>query len=222
MKKNVLLLVFLFFRMVLVAIRGDDRIAEQIEILLVRSYGEYKDTTFLERIVLDLGKDTFVKSVETWRINYQNIDALEIKLHPQLKRLSEKIYRYETLETALKFENSLKDLTFLGFKNLDIYLKAVKEGNVCADMLTLEVLDSLVANPKFFLLKKELYKREEDLKKEIRGILASDKVKKHVGLYLFFFDFLNGIREKIIKKDLAKTYELIKLKQNKKNDELFP
>ncbi|MCH5150147.1 MAG: hypothetical protein J1G30_05710 [Spirochaetales bacterium] len=196
----------------------NDAIAQRIKDVLLESYDNYEGFTFQERLVLKFGKRTFIDCVTLWCQNYTDIENIDIKLHYQLKKLSDKVFQYESREKAEQFKKALEELTFLGFCNIDLYYRALLKTENLPEMFTTDDIDDALANPEFFLLKKQLYKKEETLKQEIRSHLTSKECKNKLGIYLFFFDFVNKIRVGIIKKDIEKSYKAILEKQ--KNSEI--
>lgn len=194
---------------------ANDAVAKRIKDVLIESYDNYTGFNFKERLVLKFGKRTFIDSVILWYENYTDIESIEIKLHYQLKKLSDKVFQYETQEKAERFKEALEELTFLGYSNVDLYYRALLKVENLPEMFTTADIDDALANPEFFLLKKRLYEKEEDLKQEIRSHLASKECKNKLGIYLFFFDFVNKIRVGIIKKDLDKSYKAILEKQKR-------
>ena len=193
----------------------NDKIAARVKDVLIESYDNYSGFSFQERLVLKFGKRTFIDSVTLWYQNYTDIENIEIKLHYQLKKLSDKVSQCESPEKAEQFKKALEDLTFLGYRNVDLYYKALLKVENLPEMFTTDDIDDALANPEFFLLKKQLYEKEEILKQEIRSHLASKECKNKLGIYLFFFDFVNKIRVGIIKKDIDKSYKAILEKQKK-------
>ena len=217
MKKNIIVCFFIFCISLINAeiLPQNDAVATRIKNILIDGYDNYEGFNFKERLVLKFGKRTFIDCVTLWHQNYTNIENIEIKLHYQLRNLSEKVFKYESYEKATRFKEALEELTFLGFCNVDLYYKALLKTENLPEMFTTDEIDDALANPEFFLLKKQLYEKEEDLKQEIRSHLASKECKNKLGLYLFFFDFVNKIRVGIIKKDIEKSYKAILEKQKK-------
>lgn len=195
----------------------NDAVAERIKVVLIESYDNYEGFNFQERLVLKFGKRTFIDSVTSWRQNYADLEAIEIKLHYQLKKLSDKVFQYESQEKAEQFKKALEELTFLGYRNVDLYYRALLKTENLPALFTTNDIDDALANPEFFLLKKQLYKKEETLKQEIRSHLTSKECKNKLGIYLFFFDFVNKIRVGIIEKDIEKSYKAILEKQKIKS-----
>ncbi|MBQ2295262.1 MAG: hypothetical protein II258_07725 [Spirochaetales bacterium] len=191
----------------------NEAVADRIKDVLLESYDNYEGFNFKERLVLKFGKRTFIDCVTLWRENYTNIENVEIKLHYQLRNLAEKVSKYESEEKSQRFKKALEELTFLGFCNVDLYYRALLQVENLPPDFTTDNIDDALANPEFFLLKKELYQKEEKLKQEIRSHLVSKECKNKLGLYLFFFDFVNKIRVGIIKKDIEKSYKAILEKQ---------
>ena len=215
MKKSLLLIAFILciFLTNAATLPENEAIANRIKDVLLESYDNYEGFNFNERLVLKFGKRTFIDCVTLWRENYTNIENVEIKLHYQLRNLAEKVSKYESEEKAARFKKALEELTFLGFCNVDLYYRALLQVENLSTDFTTDDIDNALANPEFFLLKKELYQKEEDLKQEIRSLLVSKECKNKLGLYLFFFDFVNKIRVGIIKKDIEKSYKAILEKQ---------
>lgn len=197
----------------------NDAVAARIKDVLIESYDNYDGFNFQERLVLKFGKRTFIDSVTLWYQNYTDIEDIEIKLHYQLKKLSDKVFQYESQEKAEQFKKALEELTFLGYCNVDLYYRALLKVENLPKMFTTYDIDDALANPEFFLQKKQLYEKEETLKQEIRSHLTSKECKNKLGIYLFFFDFVNKIRVGIIRKDIEKSYKAILEKQKKPMNE---
>lgn len=216
MRNRVVLFYLFIIRVIFAEIQtNNDIIADSLRSVLIETYGSMKDLTFTERFVIDLGKSTFYSNVNIWHDNYEDISKIEVKLNGQLVRLTEKIYKYSDVKTGDNFKSLLKNLVFLGYKNLDLYYKAIIATDRAYDItdITLDDVDYAVSNPVFMSLKIGLYDEERIIKSAIRDIMVSDKIKNKIGFYIFVYDFLNKIRESIIEKDI----ESMKLRMKKNN-----
>ncbi|MBR2317138.1 MAG: hypothetical protein IKA37_04115, partial [Spirochaetales bacterium] len=157
MKKNIIVCFFIFCISLINAeiLPQNDAVATRIKNILIDGYDNYEGFNFKERLVLKFGKRTFIDCVTLWHQNYTNIENIEIKLHYQLRNLSEKVFKYESYEKATRFKEALEELTFLGFCNVDLYYKALLKTENLPEMFTTDDIDDALANPEFFLLKKQ-------------------------------------------------------------------
>ena len=116
---------------------------------------------------------------------------------------------------AEELEDLLRHLTFLGFKNIDTYYQALLEYDkaFAIESFPLKVVDEAIQNENAWAFRLKLYEDERNTKIAIRSILTRKQLKSKLSFYLFAFDFLNTIREKIIEADIVnrKTYEKNKL-----------
>lgn len=184
---------------------------------VIESYEEYKDKSAREKFVLKLGRNAFVDSVNIWVDNYNSIDDMPIKLHYQMRKMVEIAKKYHKKERAEELESLLKQLTRLGYRNLDIYYRGVlqylKENNLENSItfdITTEIIDESIAKETFYNEKIEMYKKEEEIKNGIRIILKEGKLKYKMAFYSFAFEFFDKIRREIINKDIERMKEKIK------------
>ncbi len=186
----------------------DDFIADKIYRILIEEYDKYENTTFEERFVLKIGRKAFMDSIEIWKANFKNIDKIVIVLHPSLEHMAKKGEENLSPERAAYFRSLLAEITFLSYKNLQIFYIAVKdylnENKLKSNAVTKEIIDISISMPKFFYIKMDMYDREEFIKTDIRAILDEGKLKYKLSFYAFAFDFLNKIRKKIVKKDIER------------------
>jgi hypothetical protein len=198
-----------------------DLIATRIHDVLVKEYDNYKDKSFIERIILKLGKSTYIDNIRIWRDNYRNIDDIKIKLHPKMEDMAAISEKYLDPATSKRFRNLLEELTRLGFKNLQLYYNSTEEylknNNLTYNSINIDIINEAQCNLKYFELKKKLYSREDEVKKEIRKIMDDKRIKYKLGIYIFAFDFFNKIRTEIINKDLEKMQKKIDEKYSKNN-----
>lgn len=195
----------------------DTVLADRLQYLLKKEYTNYKNKSLIERIIMELGKKAFFESVDDWRKNYQAVEKVNVKIHPQLEELASNIRKHEEESVSNEFRVLLTELTRMGYRNIDMYYVAVRSSDVKYNTaeITLADVDEAMVNPVFFLKKKGLYEEEREIKKRMREIMTGKRVKGKLGIYLFAFDFLNKIREDVIEKDLAGAYK--KLLERKKN-----
>ncbi|HBD92886.1 MAG: hypothetical protein A2015_13655 [Spirochaetes bacterium GWF1_31_7] len=203
-------LFFIFFATTLYRVNTIDQqlLADQVQVLLIQSYGRLSNLSPIEKIVIEMGRATFVDNVRIWRLYYNDISLIPIKLHPQIKKVSNIIHKYGDESEAFLFDVYLKELTFLGYRNIDYYYQALLAMDSLKDTnISLEDIEYAVSSPQFYKKKIELFEREAVLKKEIRLIMNSEKLKRRLGIYIFFYDFLNKIRDKIIASDLEYSHK---------------
>ncbi len=198
---------------------NNDLIVKKIAQVIIEEYDKYQNYTFLEKLVLKMGKSTYVDNINIWQKNYNNIDNIKIELHPKLEDMVKIADKNMETKDAEHFRNLLEQLTFLGFKNLQIFYLSVKEylkkNNLTHIDINIQLIDDSLCNINFFNTKKELYAKEDIIKSEIQKMMKEDNVKYKFTFYSFAFKFLNKIRNKIIQKDMEKM--LIKINE-KKND----
>ena len=187
---------------------NDDNIVQKIHDILIKEYGNYKDKSLKERIVLILGKKAFIDSINTWENNYKNLDEMPIVLNTHMEDMAQIAEKYGDHEQSHQFRNLLVNLTKLGFRNMQMYYIAVKEyltdNKMDSSEIDINLIDNSLANLKFFEMKKSLYDEEEKTKKEMLEIMYSKKLKFRMAFYIFAFNFFNDIREKVIERDLAR------------------
>ncbi len=195
----------------------DTILADRLQYLLKKEYTNYKNKSLIERIIMELGKKAFFESVDDWRKNYQAVEKVNVKIHPQLEDLASSVRKHEEESVSREFSTLLTDLTRMGYRNIDMYYVAIRSSDVKynAAEITLADVDEAMINPVFFLKKKGLYEEEREIKKRMREIMTGKRVKGKLGIYPIAFDFLNKIREDVIEKDLAGAYK--KLLEKKKN-----
>ena len=185
-------------------------IAERLAVVLIKEYSNIKGLTLLEKIVMEISRGTFNDSIHIWKENYENIEEISVSLHPQLRRLIKKARLHDEL-IAEELEDLLRHLTFLGFKNIDTYYQALLEYDkaFAIESFPLKVVDEALQNENAWAFRLKLYEDERNTKIAIRSILTRKQLKSKLSFYLFAFDFLNTIREKIIEADIVnrKTYE---------------
>ena len=210
MKKNIILLLILsciysaFSQNI-----TDEQIVAQIAQELIAEYDNYKDKSFTERLVLKLGKRAFIDSVRSWEKNYQNVQTMPIKLHYQLNKMANIVDDCAEPETAAAFRGLLTDLTRIGYRNLDIYYRAVRkvaennDGNL-TDNVSLAMIDYAVADATFYEEKVAMYDEEQRIKDEMRAIMKQKGIKNKIAFYSFAFEFFDKIRVKVIANDLEK------------------
>lgn len=195
---------------------NDKDVADRIATVLIEEYDNYRDRTFTEKLVLKFGKKAFIDSVLIWKVNFRTIDSIEIKLHYQLEKMAKISDDNLSLDESEKFRELLKRLTYLGYKNLDLYYRAVKEyldnnkNFLNQADISIETIDDAISNNKYFTEKKKLYFDEEMIKNEIRLFFDNRKIKYKISFYSFAFEFFDKIRRQIIAKDLKKIEERIK------------
>ncbi len=190
----------------------DDLIVNKISQMLIEEYDKYANYTFLEKLVLKIGRTTYVDNINIWQKNYTDIDNIKIKLHPKLEDMAKIVDKNLEADRAKYFRKLLEELTFLGFKNLQIYYYSVKEYLNNNKLTYLDINIKLIddsCNIKFYNTKKELYAREDIIKNEIREFMKDEKLKHKMAFYSFAFKFLNKIRIKIIEKDMKKMLDRI-------------
>lgn len=209
--KHVISILLIF--LALSALNGvtEEEAIERLVVLLVEVYDRQEEYSLLERMVLKFGRSTFIDNVKLWRIHYREIEKMEIVLHPRLVKLTAKVYEFAGEEEALRLYTLLEELTALGFRNLNLYYLALAEldWNFSLDELDWEFVDEAMSSEYFCLLKLELYRREEEVKREIKEIIGAPGVKRRLTFYNFAFDFLNRIRSSIIKRDLERIKRLL-------------
>ena len=196
---------------------NNNLIVNRISQVLIEEYDKYEDFTALEKLVLKIGRSTYIDNINIWLKNYNNIDNIKIVLHPKLNHMANIVDKNLDKNEADHFRELLEELTFLGFKNLDMYYLSVKEyleNNSLTYMdINAKLIENSTNNIKYYNFKKELYAKEDNIKNEIQKIMKYDKVKNKLAFYSFAFKFLNKIRIKIIQKDMDRMLLLI----NEKN-----
>ena len=85
-----------------------------------------------------MGRATFVDNVRIWRLYYNDISLIPIKLHPQIKKVSNIIHKYGDESEAFLFDVYLKELTFLGYRNIDYYYQHREERDEIAQNAMIE------------------------------------------------------------------------------------
>lgn len=189
---------------------NDDLLVSKMADILIEEYQKYEDKTFMEKFVLKLGKNAYIDSVIIWKNNYKNIDDLDIKLHKQLENSAKIADKRLSSDKAEYYRNLLKKLTYLGYKNLQMYYNAVKDKDITADDLTIEAIDESVSNVKYYNEKVKLYNEENDIKNRIREFYELKEIKYHISFYAFAFNFFDKIRKGIIEKDMKKMNEKLR------------
>lgn len=206
MKKYFVLLLFFFFIHSLLSAENDQLLADKIVSLLKIEYDNVKDKSWIEKIILQMGKSTYMDSLEIWKANYFQIEKIKIVLHPKLENMAQVGDLYLDLEKKTLFRKNLSDLTFIAYKNINIYFLAIKKYRESEptpiDQITIKTLDAALYNPEFSQKKRDLYEEERSIKKSLRVIMHDKKIKYKLGIYIFAFDFFNKIREKVIEKDI--------------------
>lgn len=184
----------------------EEEAIEHLTGMLIEVYDRQEDYTILEKMVLKFGRAAYIDNVMLWREHYKNIEQLEIELHPRLVKLTEKVREYGGAERAERLYLLLEELSSLGFKNLNLYYMALCElkFEVTLEELDWELMDRVMSSRRFCLLKLEIYRREEEVKREIKAIIAAPDMKRGLPFYNFLFDFLNRIRSSIVEKDLER------------------
>lgn len=192
---------------------NDDLIVNKISLVLIEEYDKYENFTPLEKLVLKIGRNAYIDNINIWQKNYNNIDKIKIELHPKLNHMATIVDKNLEKKDADYFRSLLEELTFLGFKNLDMYYLSVKEylenNNLTYLDINAKLIENSTNNIKYYNFKKELYAKEEDIKNEIQKIMKYDKVKYKLAFYSFAFNFLNKIRVKIIQRDMERMSKLI-------------
>lgn len=210
-----LLMLLLFPRPLEAESRNDDKLIKEIVRLLIIAYDKYEDMGFTEKMVLKYGRPAYLENLAIWQEHYHNIDGITIKLHPRIRLLVEKIEDAGEYKKARRMETLLKRLTYLGYSNLSLYYTSVKEygSSIKPEELDLELLDDAFCTPGNYTIKKEFFAEEKAIKDEIKSILSSKELRFKLAFYLFAFNFLNGIREKIISKDMEKMARKLESRQ---------
>lgn len=189
---------------------NDDLLASKMADILIEEYQKYEDKTFMEKFVLKLGKNAYIDSVIIWRDNYKNIDELDIKLHRQLENSAKIADKRASADRSEYYRNLLKKLTYLGYKNLQMYYNAVKDRGMTANEITIEAIDESVSNLEFYNEKVKLYNEEEAIKNKIKEFYELKEIKYHISFYAFAFNFFDKIRKGIIEKDMKKMNEKLR------------
>jgi len=223
MKKINCLIYLLFITFTLNSQNGinDDKIIKEIANILVIEYDHGNEfNTPLENFILQLGKKTFIDSVRDWEKNYKSLDTIKINLHPQIKYMITVGDKNLTIEKSKRFRELFDNLTLLGYKNLQIYYLGVKDYllNNSNPKITMALIEEAITEPQFYKAKIDLFAEEKEVKKEIKQMFKEDKIKYKLAFYSVAFDFLNGIREKIVARDMAKMLKKVNAKsaRNKK------
>jgi hypothetical protein len=197
---------------------NNNLIAKKITQILIEEYDKYEDFTALEKLVLKIGRPTYVDNLYIWQNNYDNINEIKIVLHPKLDHMAKIVDKHLEKNTAIRFRNLLEELTLLGFKNLEVYYMSVKEylenNNLTYDNIDVKLIDTSMCNIKYYNIKKELYTRESVIKNEVQKIMKYDKVKHRLAFYSFALKFLNKIRVKVIQRDMDRMLSIINEKKD--------
>jgi len=193
-------LFFIFFATTLYRVNTIDQqlLADQVQVLLIQSYGRLSNLSPIEKIVIEMGRATFVDNVRIWRLYYNDISLIPIKLHPQIKKVSNIIHKYGDESEAFLFDVYLKELTFLGYRNIDYYYQALLAMDSLKDTnISLEDIEYAVSSPQFYKKKIELFEREAVLKKEIRLIMNSENQD-------YWIDIAKKLKLKELEKEVKK------------------
>ena len=197
---------------------NDDLLVDKIQQFLITEYDNYKNRTFIEKLVLKLGKSAFIDNVQIWKNNYKNLNSMKIILHPKLEDIAIICDKNLDINESRKFRNLLEELTLIGYKNLQLYYIAVKDyllvNNKKINDINKDLIDEALCQIKYYEEKIKLYDREEIVKNKIREIMNEKRVKGKLLFYIFAFDFFNKIRKGIIEKDMQKMLEKINKKTN--------
>lgn len=219
MRKKIFIFILIIFSFFVYSQNEDEAIANRIHDILIEEYDKYENATIEEKIILKFGRKAYFESVKLWRENYSNIENIKITLHPQVEKMAKIVDKNLPEEQSNYFRSLLTELTFLAYKNLQLYFLAVKdylkENKLSSNDVKKETIDIAIAMPKFFNLKIEMYDREEFLKNEIREIMNKKEVKYKLAFYAFAFDYFNKIRKKIIAKDIERMKETMEKYKNK-------
>ena len=212
----------IFFFIIILAFLGitahsqeinDEKIVNKIYNLLIEEYDKYKDKTWIEKAVLKLGRSAYIDSITIWKNNYNKLDTIKISLHPKLEHISEVADKNIEKDRADYFRSLLKELTLMGFKNLQIYFISTKEyldlNNLTYNDITIDTIDNSLCNIKYYEEKKTLYEKENVVKSEIQTIMSEGKLKTKLAFYSFAFKFFNKIRVKIIERDMERMFKKI-------------
>ncbi|HPO49526.1 MAG TPA: hypothetical protein PLO89_04295 [Spirochaetota bacterium] len=214
MKRFFTLSIILFYASLFLFSRDltEDELVGRIAKILIEEYDNYKDKSFIEKTVLKLGKPAFIDSVKNWTKHYKNLEEMEIKLPLQIENILKISKKYLNEDENMEFRNNFEELTFLGYKNLQIYYEALKDYLSKNDNkdISIKILDEALTDIKYFEQKKSLYEKEFEIKEKIRDFFKNKKIKYRLSFYSFAFDFLDGIRVKIIKKDMETMLKKIK------------
>jgi hypothetical protein len=188
------------------SIDNDDVLVDGISRILIKEYDNLKDRTSMEKLVLKLGKKAYYDSIYGWRKNYKSLDMIKIKLHPLIERIIKIADGKLSKEESSTFRKLFENLTFLGYKNLQIYYLSTKDYKMknAGLELSIDLINEAVTETEFYNQKLALYDEEEKTKNEIRTYFKDKRVKSKLSFYSFAFEYLDKIRVDIIKKDIEK------------------
>jgi hypothetical protein len=199
-------LMFILPMTVLYPMKSDDKIADEIIDILIKEYGNYKDKSSLEKIVLSISKKPYMESLSEWRKNYHDLSNIKIKLNSIIEKAVLTAGKRLPYEEGWRFRSLFENLTMIGYENLQIYFISTKRyleknGDV---KLTIDIINDAKCEPEFLRMKEELYEKEKLIKRDIRIMFKDVRIKNKMVFYSFAFDFLDKIRTRIIENDIRK------------------
>jgi hypothetical protein len=220
MRKTVIIIMLFIFAVSLSFTLNDDLIASNIADVMIKEYDNYKNKSYIEKMILKMGKKAYVESVLDWKEKYKNLGTVRIKLHPTIHYIVSVGDKHLPPEKASYFSYMFENITMLAYDNLQTMYLAVKDyltqKKLSEDKIDLPLIVEATIQPKYYKMKIDMYNKEDYLKKQIRETMTSDELKYRLGFYVFAFDFFNKLRDGIIKKDIEMMQAKISLANEKK------
>jgi hypothetical protein len=189
----------------------DFELASRIRGLLIANYDKKKYDSVVEKIILDLGKKTYIKMLDLWIRNFDDIDDVKFEVDPVLNHTISVIRNSEGEYCSEYFISLIKEMMSLSLKNFKMYFDAVKENgkSIGINDLNCDLIDNCMYNMKYFNIQKSLYGRETEIRSELKSIMSDKKVKDRIVFEYYCFELLSKIRQKTIDRHLKHFLEKI-------------
>ncbi len=206
-KKKSLILLFIIISALNYLFSEDinyDPVVDAIINAIKTDYNNLENRSFNERLVMEAGRRSFMLALDVWRAHYAHIYSINIEPSGHVKYMCDTAIIFLPADESGRFVSNLKELTFLAYRNLDLYYRAIRSLNppVASSGISVRTIDLALLNERFYNEKIALYDRERVIKREIEDTLLMDQLKFRLAFYLIAFRFFNNIREDIINRDI--------------------
>ena len=190
------IIVFILFYVSIIHEKEDRRILDTIPVILLENYDRNKPQSFMELIVISIGRRSYAKSLYLWRDHYPNIDSIQIQFDYAVEDLIKRIEKSTDNETASEFRSLWTELQRLSMSNFTIFYNAVMASEYTTAEFSCSYIDVCLANQQYYPVLLASYQKENEIKEKIRNILVDKRLVSSLRFELYIFDVISVVRKR--------------------------
>ncbi len=190
------IILYILFYVSIIHAKDDRQILDTLPVILLENYDKNKPQSFMELIVISIGRRSYAKSLYLWRDHYPNIDSIQIEFDYAVEDLIKRIEKSTDSETASEFRALWVDLQRLSMKNFSVFYNAVMTSDYTNAEFSCRYIDICLANHQYYPVLLASYQNENEIKEKIRNILLDKRLVSTVRFELYIFDVISVVRKR--------------------------